>query len=191
VPAKRIAIDASRTTRAQRTGTENYALKLIRALLERDRVNHYTLYFRDAPPPGLFPPQPNATHKVIPFPRLWTHLRFAAALFRDRPDVTFVPAHSLPILFPGRAIVTIHDLGYRLFPGAHTGFSRRYLEWSTRYSARRASVIVADSQATADDLQRFYGTNPARIRVIYPGVEGLTRATPEQIEQVRARSINS
>src|SRR5579871_4751140 len=99
-----IAIDASRTTRARRTGTENYALSLIRALLTLDSPHHFTLYFRDSPPPDLFQSDPlRITQLVIPFPRLWTHARFAAALFADRPDVTFVPAHTLPVVFPGRS----------------------------------------------------------------------------------------
>lgn len=182
-----IAIDASRTTRAQRTGTENYALKLIRVLLDLDTTNRYTLYFRDPPQPGLFPIKSNVQLKVIPFPRLWTHLRFATALFKDQPDLTFVPAHTLPILFPGRAVVTVHDLGYRLFPQAHTTFSRLYLDLSTRYSAARAHLILADSQATAADLPKFYGTNAAKICVVYPGVEALERATPAQIAAVRQK----
>ena len=130
-----------------------------------------TLYFRDAPPPGLFPPSERATTRVIPFPRLWTHLRFAAALWRDRPDLTWVPAHTLPALFPGRAAVTVHDLGYRYFPQAHPPRQRLYLDLTTRYSAARASVVLADSRATADDLMRFYGTPAAKIRVVYPGVD--------------------
>ena len=31
--------------------------------------------------------------------------------------------------------------------------------------------MLADSQATADDLMRFYGTPAAKIRVVYPGVD--------------------
>lgn len=184
-PPLRIAIDASRTTRAQRTGTENYALKLLRALLELDRENHYTFYFRDQPDAGLFPTLPTLEQRVIPFPRLWTHARFAATLFRDRPDMTFVPAHTLPILFPGRAAVTIHDLGYLHFPEAHTPRSRLYLDLSTRYSARRASVIFADSEATRADLITHYQTPAEKIQVVYPGVEELTRASRDQIAAVR------
>src|SRR5579859_2792897 len=137
-----IAIDASRTTIAARTGTENYALQLIRALLA-ERSNHqFTLYFRDQPRPGLFDCPPNVTQKVIPFARLWTHVRFAAALFSDRPDVTFVPAHTLPLIFPGRAVATVHDLGYRFFPEAHRTYERVYLDLTTRATSRRAARIL-------------------------------------------------
>jgi glycosyltransferase involved in cell wall biosynthesis len=140
------------------------------------------LYFRDKPPDDLFITSKYVTRKVIPFPRAWTHLRFAAELWRDRPDVTFIPAHTLPISFPGRAVVTVHDLGFKVYPEAHPVKQRLYLDWTTRYSAARATLILADSQATAHDLRCYYGTPQAKIRVVYPainpprsGVLGATR----------------
>lgn len=166
----RIAIDASRTTAARITGTENYAIELIRALIRHNTAHEITLYFRDAPPPDLFPFSEHLSIKIIPFRRVWTHIRFAAALWADRPDVVFVPAHTLPFFFPGKALVTVHDLGYKLFPQAHPIRSRWYLDLTTRYSAHRAAVVLADSQATADDLTRFYGTAHDKIKVVYPGV---------------------
>jgi len=165
-----VAVDASRTTVARRTGTERYALDLLRALLVRDTANRYSLYFRD-PPPDLLPGGPHITAHTIPLARVWTHTRFAAALWASRPDVTFVPAHTLPLFFPGPAVVTIHDLGYRFFPEAHTGWSRRYLEWSTRHSARRATIVLADSEATRRDLIALYGVPAEKVRVVYPGVD--------------------
>ena len=167
----RIAVDASRTTVARVTGTEHYALKLIQEIIQHNTAHDVTLYFRDTPPPDLFPKSERVTQRVIPLFRAWTHLRFAAALWRNRPDLTFVPAHTLPFFFPGKAIVTVHDLGYRLFPEAHPTKQRRYLDLTTRYSVRRAAVVLADSQATANDLNRFYNVPARKIRVLYPGVE--------------------
>ncbi|MBN1566000.1 MAG: glycosyltransferase family 4 protein [Anaerolineae bacterium] len=184
-----IAIDASRTTTARRTGTENYALQLIRALLALDTPHQFRLYFRDTPPPDLFPDQPHVIRRVIPWARVWTHTRFAWALRQDRPDVTFVPAHTLPVWLPGPAVVTVHDLGYVYFPEAHLPFARRYLAWSTRYSVRRASRIIADSLATAKDVAAHYGANSNKITVIYPGVdESLAPVTnPAALAAVRQK----
>ncbi len=174
-PSLTIAIDASRTTRPQPTGTEHYALQLIRHLValndQREHPHRLRLYFRDAPPEGLFIASRYVSQHIIPFPRLWTHLRFALALWRDRPDVTFVPAHTLPLWFPGPSVVTIHDLGYHYFPEAHPRAQRYYLAWSTRHSARRATHILCDSQTTADDLTRLYQIPADKITVVYPGVE--------------------
>lgn len=184
-----IAIDASRTTSAQRTGTENYALRLTRALLALESPHHFRLYFRDPPPDGLFPRRPNLSLRVIPAPRLWTHTRFSAALFREQPDVTFVPAHTLPLAFPGPGVVTVHDLGYLYFPAAHPSRARRYLDWSTRYSVRRAARVLVDSVATAQDVAAHYDVPESRITLVYPGVDDALHPVtdPAALATVRAR----
>ena len=187
-----IAIDASRSTNPQPTGTEYYSLRLIQALCaaneSRAQPHQISLYLRDNPTGGLFADWAHAEPSVIPLPRLWTHIRLAAALWQSRPDITFVPAHTLPALFPGRAIATVHDLGFKHFPAAHTPLQRAYLEATTRYSQARAAIVLADSQATADDLRRFYGTSADKIRVVYPGVDGeRLRATRADVAAARAR----
>ena len=54
-----IAIDASRSTARQATGTEYYSLRLIQALCAAneglDQPNRISLYLRDNPPAGRFP----------------------------------------------------------------------------------------------------------------------------------------
>lgn len=179
----RLAIDASRTTVARITGTERYALEMIRVLIRLNTRLDITLYFRDAPPPEHFPSSPHVQHKVIPFRRAWTHVRFSAALWADRPDVTWIPAHTLPFVMLGTAAVTVHDLGYRYFPQTHPTNQRRYLDWTTRHSARRAQLVLADSRATADDLHTFYGTAARKIAVIYPGVDAPFIGDTEVIRQ--------
>ena len=70
-----IGIDASRAAVARRTGTENYSLHLIRALLRDSKGHRFRLYVNRSPQAGSFP-QP-AEVRVIPFPRLWTHIRLS------------------------------------------------------------------------------------------------------------------
>lgn len=169
-----IAIDASRANVAHSTGTEHYARELLRALILHNEAQaepcHLDLYFRQTPAPDLLPPSRHVTPHLIAWPRLWTHGGLAGAIWRKRPAVTFVPAHTLPFVFPGPAIVTVHDLGYRFFPQTHPWRQRVYLDLTTRYSASRARVVLADSQATRADLHAEYGIPLAKIRVVYPGV---------------------
>ena len=175
-----IGIDASRATVARRTGTENYARRLIQALIAAGGERKFTLYFRQAPPAGAYP---GAELRVIPFPRLWTHIRLSYELLsRPRPDVLFVPAHVLPLAHPLPSVVTVHDLGYRHFPDAHPPGQRLYLDWSTRFSSRSATHILADSQATRRDLTRFYGVRAEKITVVYHGRdERLQRVDPAAV----------
>ncbi len=186
----RIGIDASRTTGVQRTGTENYSLFLIRALLDLDSQNKYVLYSNRPPAEDLFAPADNVRQRVIPFPRLWTHVRLSLEMLMRPPDVLWVPAHVLPLVHPRSSVVTVHDLGYLHFPEAHTARARRYLDWSTRYNARHAARVIADSQCTREDLISRYHTPPDKIDVIYPGYDETTfhpRAETGEAERVRDR----
>ena len=171
-----IGIDASRAVRARRTGTETYALHLIRGLLALGRGHRYRLYFNRPPASELFTSGPHWEPRTMPFPRLWTHVRLSWEMARCPPDVLFVPAHVLPIVHPRCSVVTVHDLGYRHYPAAHRPLDRLYLDLSTRYHVRVAAHILADSQATRDDLIREYGADPARITVVYPGVPSADEA---------------
>lgn len=183
-----IGIDASRAITDQRTGTEAYAYFLIRALipLAAERGHTLRLYFNQPPPADLFPETAPVEPVVIPFARLWTHIRLANELQRRPPDLFFTPAHVIPLKFNGRATATIHDLGYHYFPEAHPKRQLAYLKWSTRHNGRRAQRVFADSQATKDDLVRFDGIPPEKIEVVYPGVDpDLAQVTDEaQIKAV-------
>lgn len=188
-----IGIDASRAATAQRTGTETYSLHLIRALLKLGSGHRFRLYTNGQPPEGLFGPEnlgdmfraemqsrasssspysavaSGAEIRSIPFPRLWTHLRLSAEMALRPPDVLFVPAHVIPLLHPAVSVVTVHDLGYLHYPESHRAWDRRYLDWSTRWSARRAAAVLVDSAATGRDLAQAYGIPPAKTRVVYLG----------------------
>ena len=183
-----IGIDASRAARPQRTGTEAYSLHLIRGLLALDQESGYTLYFNQPPEPGLLPDAGNCRHRVISFPRLWTHLRLSAEMLTRPPDVLLVPAHVLPLVHPRRSLVTVHDLGYLHEPEAHRALDRFYLDLSNRYHARAAARVLAISEATRDDLVRHYGVAPERVTVTHLAADASFRPVtdPDLITAARA-----
>jgi glycosyltransferase involved in cell wall biosynthesis len=182
-----IGIDASRAVTTQRTGTENYALHLIRELLLLGNGHRFRLYFRQAPPVGLF--AADHEERVIPFPRVWTHVALSREMLARPPELLFVPSHVLPLAHPRRSVVTVHDLGYHYHPEAHTTWQNLYLRWSTRHNARNASRILADSEATRQDLMHYYRTPPAKISVVYPGLDEklVPVSDPALMARVRAR----
>ena len=99
-----IGIDASRALSRAPTGTEAYSHHLIRALVPLLRDTHTVrLYLRDPEPQDIEPdgapgPWMGAEVRVIPFPRLWTHMRLSWEMLRTPPDLLFVPAHVLPLI---------------------------------------------------------------------------------------------
>lgn len=184
-----LGIDASRLAETARTGTERYSFEVVGAMARLDRHTTWTLYCNGLPA-SLPPLGTNVSLRNIPFPRLWTHLRLAWEMQRQPPDVLFVPAHVLPIIHPPRSVVTIHDLGYLVFPQAHTALRRLDLHLSTLWSARASWRLIAVSQATRDALVSRYRVDAAKIRVIPHGVAPHFRPVPAE-ERAKVDAVQS
>ena len=164
-----VAIDGTPAVREQPTGTEVYARAVIEALALTNPGHIMVVYANAVDPPAWLP---SSVHwRGIPFPRLWTHWKLGRTLRRERPDVLFVPSHVLPVGLRIPEAVTIHDVGHRYERKAYSTAAWLYLELTTRYMARRASRLIAVSQSTANDLQRFYGVAENRIAVVHSGVD--------------------
>src|SRR6202521_2183420 len=168
-----VGIDGTPAVRTQLTGTEVYARSIISALAAIRGARTVRVYANAVDAPPWLPA--GVEWRGIPFPRLWTHWRLRQALRRERPDVTFIPSHVLPLALGLKSVVTIHDLGHRHDPRSYSRAARWYLEATTRYAARRANRLIAVSQSTADDLTRFYGVPGGRIAVVHSGIDARMR----------------
>jgi glycosyltransferase involved in cell wall biosynthesis len=183
-----VGVDASRITRAQRTGTENYSLHVLRELLAQDHRNAYRLYLRQPLPDGLLSLPRRSVTRVIRLPRLWTQVGLSTEMLASPPDVLFVPSHVLPLITPARSVVVIYDVGHRFFPRAHGVFEWLYVEWAIRRQVRIATRVLTISETTKRDLARLYGADPSRIDVAYPAVDQRFKpASRPEIDRVRAR----
>jgi glycosyltransferase involved in cell wall biosynthesis len=180
-----IGIDASRMSAGQRTGTETYTWETLRAMAALNEPDAIRLYLNaDAlPPEADFP----WDIRAIPFPRFWTHARLSLEMAAHPPKVLWVPAHVIPINHP-RSVVTIHDLGYLHVPEGHTNRQRRMLDYTTRWSVRAASHVIAISETTKRDLVDRYHLAEQDITVIPHGVNAnLSRPDDATISEARER----
>jgi glycosyltransferase involved in cell wall biosynthesis len=107
------------------------------------------------------------------------------------PDVDIFHAteHLLPPLRRLRTVFTFHDAIYALFPQYHLPMNRLFLGSMMPRFLRRADAIVTVSECSKGDAVRLYGIDPARIRVIYEGVDARFQPVtdPARLAQVRAR----
>lgn len=174
-----IGVDGSRAFAAERTGTENYSYRLLRALAAVDRKNRYLVYTRGREAPPEFRKFPSFSFIKIGWPRFWTQGGLAARTWRDKLDLLFVPAHTLPVLArPGLpTVVTIHGLEYEYLPEHYQIPQKYYLTWSTRYAASRAKRLIAVSEFTKNDLVKRLGVRPEKVRVIHEGADILSNGS--------------
>jgi glycosyltransferase involved in cell wall biosynthesis len=93
--------------------------------------------------------------------------------------------HSLgttaPALIRGRSVVTIHDLIYKHFPDAHGGLLAAGMALLVPLAARRATRIVAISEAVKNDIVSFLRVPESRIDVVRhgPGAESVAKPSAE------------
>lgn len=74
--------------------------------------------------------------------------------------------HLLPPFARVPTVLTVHDLIFERFPEYHKLLNYRYLKAAMPLYCRRATAIIAVSEATRADLVACYGLDPARITVI-------------------------
>lgn len=107
---------------------------------------------------------------VVPLRRLWSQVRLPLALSGEHPDLLFVPAHAIPVAWPGKVLTVVHDLAFERHPDAYSFGERAYLRLSTRWAVSRCKLLIAVSESTKADLMSLYGVAADRIRVVPLGV---------------------
>jgi glycosyltransferase involved in cell wall biosynthesis len=194
----RIGIDITSAV-TQSAGIGRYTRELIRALLALGAPHTYTLMYAtekrvDRP---IDPLPPNARLRRLPFhdkwlARIWHRLQIpipvewatgAIDLFHS-PDFTLPPTRPRT-----RTLLTVHDLSFIRDPDSAVPSLRRYLNRAVPRSVARARHILADSQATKDDLVSLFGTPPEKIDVLLSGVDARFKPIrdPAVLAAVRAR----
>jgi len=103
---------------------------------------------------------------------LWADALLGGVDVFHSPDFVLAPVRR------ARTLLTIHDLSFAIVPECAEPSLRRYLDRAVPRSAHAADRIAADSQATADDLQRLYGVPSAKIEVIYSAADARFRPLP-------------
>jgi glycosyltransferase involved in cell wall biosynthesis len=102
---------------------------------------------------------------------VWREAFLPLWLARHRPDVLWAPESQLPRLSPVPSVVTIHDLASLRFPGVKPEDHVRRFRTDVARSARRATRVIAVSEATAEDIGSFYGLGADKVRVVPNGVD--------------------
>lgn len=101
----------------------------------------------------------------------YTQLLLPLLLRQYRPQIVHSTSHLGPLWGAGKHIITVHDLIFKRYPGDYNPLWLAITEALLPRALARASAIIADSEATRADLERFYGVKEGRVAVIYPGID--------------------
>ena len=126
----------------------------------------------------------------LPLGVLWQQLALPRRLGRGDVEAVWSPLQTLPLAAPVPGVVTVHDLTVLLMPESHRLKVRLSQVPFLERTCERAVRVVADSEATADELRRqFPGSfvaRPEKLRVIHPGVGPEFRpGTDDEVAEIR------
>jgi glycosyltransferase involved in cell wall biosynthesis len=174
-----IAIDYT-AAHEQGGGIGRLVRELVRHLAMQDGQTDYRLFVAGATDSEL-PTAPGNNFEWKPsritplwFARLWhrAQLPIPVEAFTGRVELFHATDFTLPPTLPDtRTILTVHDLSFVTVPKSAHPAQRRYLDRVVPRSVKRADHVIADSQATKNDLIEIYGTHPDKISVVLSGVD--------------------
>ncbi len=182
----------------QGAGIGRLVRQLINALAAEDTTTPYKLFVAGATPSQL-PPAPGGNFRWFPtrvtprwFARLWFRARlyWPIETFIGRVNLYHATDFTLPPTLPDtKTLLTVHDLSFARSPDTLPTALTAYLNQAVPWSVKRATHVLADSQATKDDLIELYGTPPEKITVLLSGVDARFQPVTDaaQIQAVRAK----
>ena len=112
--------------------------------------------------------------------KLWfEQISFPRACLRRNIDVAHVPYLAPPRKPTVPTVVTIHDLIPLILPEYRGSWLARGYTRLVSRAARRATIILTDSQASAGDIQRLLGIPGDRIEVVHLAADSAYRPLAE------------
>lgn len=158
-------------------GSGQYINYLVPALLELDETLEVILV---SPKPDAVLanlPARNVVFHITPTPfpvqtsnlaKVWfEQITFPRVCRRLQVDLAHVPYFGSPVSTPVPTVVTIHDLIPMVLPEYRGSAQVRLYTWLVATAAAKAAVILADSQATKDDVVRKLKLPSDDVRVVY------------------------
>ncbi len=181
----KIGIDA-RLNGYREGGISEYTRNLIESLAALDGTSAYSFDILQAARAvrsvGNLTPAPNFRRVAVFTPPHHRIERLALSIetVRLRLDLLHSPDFIPPYFGARRKVITIHDLNFLLYPQFKTTDMRRYYTGNIRAAAQQADHILANSQATRNELQSLLGVPADKITVHLLGVNAAFRPLPDQ-----------
>lgn len=170
---------------------------LVTALSALDDETNYKLFIAGAKlsdsPPTLAPNFRWKPTRITPkwLARIWhrTRLPIPIETFIGDVDLFHATDFTLPPTLPKtKSIVTVHDLSYVRVSDAASPRLKAYLDKVVPRSVKRATHVIADSQATKDDLMQLYKISSNKVSVLLSGVDSRYKPIDNSVVNMTMRN---
>ena len=165
----------------EETGVGRYIRNLIHFLGIQDKENHYIVFLRKKSFDTFALPNNRWQKRLadVKWHTVTEQFVMPWLLVKEHLDLVHVPYFNIPIFYPGKLVVTIHDLTIlHVDTGKATTlplpfYKLRRLGYYLVLSVGliRAAHIIAVSQTTKKEIMDHFHISPDKITVTYEGIE--------------------
>lgn len=183
----RIGIDARLINE---TGVGRYIRNLLYWLNKVDNSNEYVIFTPSKTSNDIFKSQLWKQVDVnIRWHTLKEQLLFPYILTKYKLDIMHFPYFSIPIFYPGKFIVTIHDLTNMNFPTGKASTLPVFL-YKIKYtgyrivlnrSLLRAEKVIVPSESVASEIQSQFPKTVHKVAVTYEGKMENNKVLPTKL----------
>lgn len=107
----------------------------------------------------------------------------AATLLKNKPDLFHATSFSVPSLWPGRLVATLHDANHLAVPESASATRSAYYHWVVRPRALRAQALVTVSEFSRHELHQYLRLDSTRVEVIPNGVDSMFAPSPVEAQE--------
>jgi glycosyltransferase involved in cell wall biosynthesis len=183
----KIAIDARKW---KDYGIGTYVRNLCRHLARLDRETTYFVFCDKSDAPTLR----DLGENLVPVPddsrgyTLREHYSLPRHLSRLGVDLLHSPHYVLPLLWGGKAVVTVHDCIHLVFPEYLPSGALYYARFMMGRAVTKSRLVFTDSEWSRRDILRFFPrVEPERIRVVPAAIDSMFLEDPGEEEKERVR----
>ena len=163
----KIAFDAT-VVHGQKSGVGYYTQELLRALVRLETPDEYFVFSHRPLSSDVVAPVDGvrlSDRRFCPVRALYLHAMLPGLLNQENPDLVHYTNFLAPIGESRPYVLTVHDMSLERLRGHHPIGKRIYTRRLIPHTARRARLILTNSEFSKWDIVRFLGIPEDRIRV--------------------------
>ncbi len=163
----RIAFDGT-VLHGRKSGVGYYTEELLKALVAQNHDDEFVVFSHQPLSRSPFSSNGNlkfANSVHCPARVFYLHALLPGVLDKLRPDLCHYTNFLAPVMDDRPYVVTIHDMGLETLSDAHPLVKRLYTRRLVPHTARKATLIVTNSEYSKWEIVRYLGIPEDRIRV--------------------------